>query len=106
MLRALTLHPTVIPRGSIMTAAVDPRGAGTPTECVDAPRGCKQNFSSAMGMWSGAAVCPASRCGDARRGPLWKSADRVHYAYARSRRRPVSWFSRPRLLDRLPIILR
>ena len=36
------------------------------------------------------------------RGPLWKSADRVHYAYARSRRHSVSWFSRSRLLDRLP----
>jgi hypothetical protein len=27
------------------------------------PRGCKQNLSSAMGMWSGAHVCPASKCG-------------------------------------------
>ena len=37
---------------------------------------------------------------------LMESADRVHYAYSRSRRHPLSWFSRPRLLDRLPIILR
>ena len=39
------------------------------------------------------------------RGPLWKSADQVQYAYARSKRRPFIWFSRPRLLDRLPINL-
>src|SRR5947209_4966911 len=37
-------------------------GTGT---CVDAPGGCKQNLSSAMGMWSGADVCPASSCGEA-----------------------------------------
>jgi hypothetical protein len=27
------------------------------------PRGCKQNLSAAMGMWSGTDVCPASKCG-------------------------------------------
>jgi|HubBroStandDraft_4_1064222.scaffolds.fasta_scaffold64105_1 hypothetical protein len=29
----------------------------------NAPCGCKQNLSSAMSMWSGADVCPASGCG-------------------------------------------
>jgi hypothetical protein len=66
---------------------------------VDASRICHRP----IGMWSGADLCPALSCGESTcRGPLWKSADRVHYAYSRSRRHPLSWFSRPRLLDRLP----
>jgi len=31
----------------------------------NAPRGCKRNLSSVIGMWSGADVCPASSCGEA-----------------------------------------
>src|ERR1700674_3588820 len=40
-----------------------------------------------------------------RRGPVWKSEDRVQIGVARSKRSETHWFSRPRLIDRLPLPL-
>ena len=40
-----------------------------------------------------------------RRGPVWKYEDRVQIGVARSKRSETHWFSRPRLIDRLPLPL-
>ena len=40
-----------------------------------------------------------------RRGPVWKLEDRVQIGVARSKRSETHWFSRPRLIDRLPLPL-
>ena len=73
--------------------------------CVDAPSDASRIFSrfTACGQ---VLTCVRPRyAANTRRGPLWKSADQVQYAYARLMRRPFRWFSRPRLRDRLPINL-
>ena len=38
-----------------------------------------------------------------RRGPVWRCADRVQIGVARSKRSETHWFSRSRLIDRLPL---
>jgi hypothetical protein len=38
-----------------------------------------------------------------RRGPVWRCVDRVQIGVARSKRSETHWFSRPRLIDRLPL---
>jgi hypothetical protein len=71
------------------------------------PRGCKQNLSSAMGMWSGADVCPASKLRRARAAGPYGSLRTGSITPTRAQiRSAVCWFARPRLLDRSPIILR
>ena len=37
------------------------------------------------------------------RGPVWESADRIHFNLARSRRSSMTWFSRSRLINRCAI---
>ena len=57
-------------------------------------------------MWSGAVVCPASKMRPfIRRGPVWRYADRDHFAYPRSKAlRPECWFARPGLVTVCPYV--
>jgi hypothetical protein len=59
--------------------------------------------SLSLEQWSGADVCPASRCDLKRRGPIWEFADQVQHAHAHSRCRPVELVFLIPSLDRLSI---
>jgi len=70
------------------------------------PRGCKQNRSSAMACGQVLTCVRPQNAAPARRGPLWKSADRDHYAYARSKTLGGVLVCPIPSSDRLSIILR
>ena len=68
---------------------------GLLTNRVWTPRWMQAFFGLRSGMWSGAVVCSASKMRlFTRRGPVWRYADQVHFAYPRfGALRPEDWFS-------------
>ena len=81
-------------------------GPSVNTAVCGRPRGCKQNRSSAMACGQVLTCVRPQNAAPARRGPLWKSADRDHYAYARSKTLGGVLVCPIPSSDRLSIILR
>jgi hypothetical protein len=57
-------------------------------------------------MWSGAVVCPASKMRLSKgRGPVWRYANRDHFAHPRSMaHRPECWFAGSGLVTVCPYV--
>src|SRR5258708_145919 len=73
--------------------------------CVDAPADASGIFGWFKACGQVLTCVRPLHAAVTRRGPLWKSAGRVQHGYVRYERCSLFWFSRPRLLDRLPINL-
>ena len=97
---SLTVCPYPLPRPACILSL--PR---TRSVCGRLP-GCKQFFGWVWVMRSGAVVCPASLCGIVSAAGLYGDTRTGSISGPSARRHPGSaWFSRSRLIDRLPLPL-
>ena len=90
----------------LMAAITGPHCRPGPRAVCGRLPGCKQFFGWVWVMRSGAVVCPASLCGIVSAAGLYGDTRTGSISGPSARRHPGSaWFSRSRLIDRLPLPL-